>query len=392
MKKIVALLLALVMALSLAACGAKTGEPAAETPKEEAPAAETPAEEPAAEEPAEEPAAEEPAAEEPADDTVYSVKVSGHPYIHALASVYAIDQGYIKLEDPEVDMYAGGPVQNEAIASGAWDVGTTGTGGIVLGAAGYDLKAIGFTTPDENTVDMWVRPDSALAQVEPDEYGVRGTAEDWKGLTILCPTGTSCHMLLISLLDHLGLTQDDINLIDSSVADSYAAFKAGTADVVALWSPFGFQAQEETDWVKVANSVGLGLSQPCVIVATADAIANDWDGVYAYLKAYLKAAEELNANPEMAASLLYDFEEEQGINLSESASLLEVENRPYPTTERNIELFTPDANGSCEANEILLVFARFFESQGKITADDMARLEAEGMVDTSFMEAYAAGK
>ena len=47
MKKLIALLLALVMVLALVACGAKTEEPAAEEP-----AAETPAEEPAAEEPA----------------------------------------------------------------------------------------------------------------------------------------------------------------------------------------------------------------------------------------------------------------------------------------------------------------------------------------------------
>ena len=61
MKKLIAMLLALVMVLTLVACAAK---PAAEEPKTEAPAAE----EPAAEAPAaEEPAAEEPAAEEPAD-------------------------------------------------------------------------------------------------------------------------------------------------------------------------------------------------------------------------------------------------------------------------------------------------------------------------------------
>lgn len=56
MKKLIALLLALVMVLSLVACAAKEEKPA-EEPAEE-PAAETPA--------AEEPAAEEPAAEEPA--------------------------------------------------------------------------------------------------------------------------------------------------------------------------------------------------------------------------------------------------------------------------------------------------------------------------------------
>ena len=321
-----------------------------------------------------------------------NIKVSGHPYIHALPSVYAIEQGYFKCEDTTVDMYAGGPVQNEAIASGAWDVGTTGTGGIVLGAVGYNLKAIGFTAPDENTVDLWVRPDSPLAKCTPDEMGVYGTAEDWKGLTVLCATGTSCHMLLIGLLEHLGLTEDDINLIDTSVADSYAAFKAGTGDVVALWSPFGFQAEEDTDWVKVANAVGLGINQPCVIVATEDAIKKDWDGVYAYLKAYLKAATELNADPEGTAQMLYDFEEEQGISLSETAAVKEVENRPFASIERNEELFTVRDDGGCEANDILLVFAEFFEGQGKISQDDLNKLRENGMVDTSFMEAYMSGK
>lgn len=59
MKKLIALLLALIMVLSLAACGAKSEEPAAEEPAAEEPAAEEPAaEEPAAEEPAAEPSGE----------------------------------------------------------------------------------------------------------------------------------------------------------------------------------------------------------------------------------------------------------------------------------------------------------------------------------------------
>ena len=114
-RKLVALLLAAAMVASMAACGSKEEKPAQEAP--------------AAEDTADNPQESEETAE-PADDTVYDLKVSGHPYIHALASVYAIDQGYFKCEDTTVDMYSGGPVQNEAIASGAWDVGTTGTGEI----------------------------------------------------------------------------------------------------------------------------------------------------------------------------------------------------------------------------------------------------------------------
>ena len=64
MKKLLALLLALVMVLSLAACG-EPKAPATEEPEVEAPAEDKPAEEPAADAPAEEPAEE---TEEPAEE------------------------------------------------------------------------------------------------------------------------------------------------------------------------------------------------------------------------------------------------------------------------------------------------------------------------------------
>ena len=371
-RKWITLLLAAVMVLNMAACGG-SGEEASTEDADSAPATET---------------TEDGETAEAADDTVWDIKVSGHPYLHAMASQYAIDQGYFKCEDPIVDMYSGGPVQNEAIASGAWDVGTTGSGGIALGAVGYNQKAIAFTIPDENTVDLWVRADSPIAQLEPDENGIYGTADDWRGKTIICNTGSSCHMMFLAFLEYLGLSESDVNLIDTTVADSYAAFKAGTGDAVALWSPFGFQAEEETDWVKVASAVQLGLNQPCVVVATEDAIENNWDGVYAYLKAYIQAGNDLTADPEMAAQMLYDFEEEQGISMSESAAQKDIENRPFRTVEEQIELFTVREDGGCEANDILMQFAQYLANQGKITEEDMARLQEEGMVDTSFMEAY----
>ena len=371
-RKWVTLLLAAAMVFNLAACSSGD-QTTADTTENENTSSET---------------GEEGGADTASEDTVYDIKVSGHPYLHAMASQYAIDQGYFNCEDPVVDMYSSGPVQNEAIASGAWDVGTTGSGGIALGAVGYNLKAIAYTIPDENTVDLWVRADSEIAQLEPDENGIYGTADDWRGKTILCNTGSSCHMMLLGLLDYLGLNESDINLIDTSVADSYAAFKAGTGDAVALWSPFGFQAEEETDWVKVASAVDLGLNMPCVVVATEDVIENNWDGVYAYLKAYIQAGNDLMADPEMAAQMLYDFEEEQGINMSESAAAKDIENRPFRTVDEQIELFTVRDDGGCEANDILMQFAEYLAGQGKITEEDMARLQEEGMVDTSFMEAY----
>ena len=77
MKKLIALLCALLMVVSLAACGAKTEEPAAEEPAAEEPAEEPAAEEPAAEEPAEEPA------EEAASYVVGICQLAPHPALDA---------------------------------------------------------------------------------------------------------------------------------------------------------------------------------------------------------------------------------------------------------------------------------------------------------------------
>ena len=110
MKKLIALLLALVMVMGLVACASSTETttetPAAETPAAETPAAETPA--------AEEPAAEEPAAETPAaDETIYiPVMAKGFQHqfwqaVKAGADAAAADYG--------VEIYFDGPASETEI-------------------------------------------------------------------------------------------------------------------------------------------------------------------------------------------------------------------------------------------------------------------------------------
>lgn len=117
MKKLYALLLALCLTLSLAACGStpapatssETPQPAAEAPAAEAPAAETPAAEPAAtEEPesaapeTEEPAAEEPQAEAPAQEGIRGVQLEDG-YENALLNLrIELPNGWIFYNDEQI--------------------------------------------------------------------------------------------------------------------------------------------------------------------------------------------------------------------------------------------------------------------------------------------------
>lgn len=313
------------------------------------------------------------------------LKISHQPYLHALPGVYAEKNGMYDPFDYTVSIYASGPTQNEAIASKAWDVGVTGTGGAILGASGYNLKVIGFSINDTNTVDLWVRPDSPLAKKAKDNKGVFGTGDDWKGKEILCPTGTSCQMALIGTLEHLSLSQKDVKVVDMGVAQSFPAFKAGKGDIVALWSPFGFQAEKE-GWVKVSSAKDLGLYIPCVIVATEDAVKNKPEAVQKWLQVYLDAADKLVSDKAAAATMLYDFEKEQGIKMDMDAAKLDIESRVFPTKAENRQLFKKDADGSSEAQKVLLKFADFLISQGKLKQEDKQKMINSQFVDSSFME------
>lgn len=362
MKKILALVLAVLMLTTvLAGCGSSASTPTA------APTApETPAESDAT--PAE------------ATQEIVELKMSHHPYVHGLPSIYAAENGiYDNYFDYNIDIYANGPVQNEAIASGSWEVGTTGLGGAVLGVIGYNMKILGFTTPDTNTTDIWVRSDSPLASATVDADGVYGTADDWRGLTILCNRGTICHMVLLGTLEHLGLTENDVNIVDASVANCFTAFLSGEGDVVCIWDAMG-QKAVENGWVKVSSATAVGIDLPALIVCTEDAYNNKPEAVKQWLKIYFDATDVLLADPDGAAALLYDYQTSEGVSVTEGDCATTIQLRPFYSLQDQLQFFTPDADGNTRAHEVLMQYADFMLSQGNISQEDYDAMASSDFV------------
>lgn len=359
MKKTLALLLVLAMlAAILSGCGKTATAPETSQPKQtEAPAeAETPAKQ------------------------IVDLKMSHHPYIHALPSIYADRNGmYEDYFNYTIDIYANGPVQNEAIASGSWEVGTTGLGGAVLGVIGYNMKILGFTTPDTNTTDIWVRADSPLASAAVDENGVYGTADDWRGLTILCNRGTVCHMVLLGTLEYLGLTESDVNIVDASVANCYTAFLSGEGDVVCIWDAMGQKALAN-GWVKVSSAPAVGIELPALIVCTEEAYNNKPEAVKQWLKTYFEATDALLADPDGAIELLYDYQTSEGISVTEEDCATTFELRPIFPLSAQQEYFKPDADGHTRAYDILMSYADFMLSQGNITQENYDKMASSDFI------------
>ena len=321
---------------------------------------------------------------EAADSGLDVIKVSHHPYIHGLPSIVAVDQGIYEKHGlaPEITMYSGGPAQNEACASDAWQVGTTGMAGAVVGCVGYDFKVIGATAYEGSTVDIWVRPDHPIAQVSGQIEGapdIKGTPDLWKGQTIICQSASNCHLVLLATLEKLGLTGDDITMVDMQVAQSYPAFKAGEADMVALWSPFGYQAEKD-GWIKVSSAEAVGLDFYTLMIATDKAIKENPDLVQRWVETYIEATDVIRNNQEDAVQWLYDFSLDEGIMTTLDNCKMDIELRPFPTVEEQKQLM------SGELQDLFLTFAQFLVDQGNLQQADYDKLATGSFIDPTFIE------
>ncbi|MDD7271092.1 MAG: ABC transporter substrate-binding protein [Spirochaetales bacterium] len=314
------------------------------------------------------------------------IRVSHHPYIHGLPTTVAIDNGIYEANGlkPEVTMYGGGAAQNEAIASDAWDVGTTGLAGAVVGCIGYDMKVIGATVYDGKTIDIWVRPDSDLAKTKgqiSDHPEVYGTADTWKGKKIICQGVSNCSLVLAKTLSLFGLTTKDVEVIDMTVAQAYPAFRAGEADAVALWAPFGYLAADQ-GWVKVSSAEAVGVDFYNLIIATDKAVKEKPELVKRWLKTYTEGVEVIRANQDKAPEWLYEFSMDEGITTNVNDCKKEIALRPFPTVEQQKDLMN---NGGLL--NMFLNFAQYMLEQGNITQESYDKLATGSFLDPQFINA-----
>ena len=245
MKKIIALIMALVMVLSLAACGEKA-------PVDEG------------------------------NDTPETIKLNiGYmPNYGSLWSVTtAIEKGYFAEAGIEVQLweFADGPTIINAMESGTIDMGYIGHGAHKLCIQG---KAKIF----------------ALSHISNGDAVIGGpnvkTLADLKGKTVGYTGGTSSEDILKNALAKAGLTMSDITAMEMGAENLTTAALSGSLDAVACWSPNSLKIMDE--WIgctKLADNVmfaDTSVSLASWIVLDKYASENA-DKVLAFTKALYKA-------------------------------------------------------------------------------------------------------
>ena len=380
MKKLIALLLALVMVLGLVACGA-------------APAPEAPAEEPKAEAPK----AEEPKAEAPAEpELVWGLKpfeekqtlrvgfFTGSPlsYPFLFADNLGIfDQLNIELE---YTCFTGGPAMMEANAE--WDIASCGLGGLANGLYGYDFHLIDINDYEENLA-LFAREGSALA-ADP------ANPDNWKGITAVYPAGTTAQAVLADYLQSIGLSLADIESVNMDNSNALTGFSGGTGDVLGCWNAIALSA-EDAGHVRISDSGKQGYPAPCGTFATKQIMEENFDLVATAVAVFHLAVEwcyESEENMAQAAQWYLDHCDEEGFLCNEDIAARTMDWYRGPTVDEFINIFTetaPDAAGLYTSRELLkaerdiLVGLDFFITEGKYTNEDRTRYLDECRIDPS---------
>ena len=217
MKKLLALMLALVMVFALAACGDSGEATAPPTPATTEPAADT----------------TDPSAETPLEPI--TIKVGYMNNYGSLWSVLTADQmGYMEEQGItlELSSFADGPTIISAMESGSIDIGYIGDGAHKLCAAG-NAEII------------------ALSHISNGDAVIGGpnvtTLEDLAGKTVAYAAGTSSEVILTNALNSVGLTMDDITAMNMDPSAIVTAMLTEDVDACALWSPESLTVLEQVE-------------------------------------------------------------------------------------------------------------------------------------------------
>ena len=225
MKKLTALLLALVMVMSLAACSSDAPEPTKD---------------PAPTQTSQVPTGQESKDPEPAGPEPITLRIAYMPNYASLWGVLSADkQGFFAEEGITIELteFPDGPSEIAAMESGKIDLAYIGKGAHRLCILG---NAVIFAPSSVHTTDrVVVLPDSGIE-----------TVEDLKGKTIAFNSGSSSEATLNSALTVAGLTRDDVKLMDLSIDNIVPAAVSRTIDAAVCWNPYSSEIIKQVEGAK----------------------------------------------------------------------------------------------------------------------------------------------
>ncbi|MCD8011724.1 MAG: ABC transporter substrate-binding protein [Lachnospiraceae bacterium] len=157
-------------------------------------------------------------------------------YAALWAVLTGIEKGYFEEEGLTLNLYefADGPTEIAAMESGTIDLAYIGNGAHKLCITG---SAVIFALQQVDNSDSIIVNTS---------HGIE-SLEDLAGKKIGYASGTSSESSLLSALDYVGLTWDDIEPYEMEATNFVSAMVSESIDAVTAWSPYTLQILNELE-------------------------------------------------------------------------------------------------------------------------------------------------
>lgn len=305
---------------------------------------------------------------------------------------YAKKMGWDKEEGLDIAMHLfnSGPAQMEALPAKQWVLGSTGAGGQLTGIIRHNVYSVAATI-NEGINQLFLRPGIPAAKIKgwnPEYPEVLGSPDTVRGMKILYTTQTTVHYMIGKWLEVLGLTFDDVTLVNMDQASAVAAFERGIGDAVALWAPFVFTA-ERNHWPLAAT--GESLKMPTVASYVGD---REWcdahpDLVAKFLRLHFRVAQMMRdegLSPRIVNLHRQYMNEFCGIKMTEEESKRDLELHPRWTYDEVLDVMKKPEGGRSKAEQWQDQIADFFASIGRFSKDEIANVKNCDNVTDKFLK------
>jgi sulfonate transport system substrate-binding protein len=215
----------------------------------------------------------------------------------------AIDQGFFEEQGLSVELAQPFPTGVDALnALQAGEVQFVQAGTPTIGAIleGMDLVYLGNYTGSSTQLGI----DQTMALVAAPDSGIDGDdLSTLQGKRIGVSIGSINHLYILGILREVGLTPDDVNLVNTDPPDIPVAVETGGLDAAAIWDPWPIITAAEVEGATEVVRGGGYLPFIGYIVALRDYVEENPDTVRAFLAARAQADQWMRQNPDDAAEV-----------------------------------------------------------------------------------------
>ena len=256
--------------------------------------------------------------------------------IISIPTVYAEEKGYFDDLGLDVNliMFPNGSPENEGLAAEQLDVASNGLASVYSTASGL-CDWIAESDSGRSPQRFMSVKGSPVARSQGREFPASRicTAAQIpsKGLTVLGPTSTMEQWIANSYFAQFGLTAgSDYEYLNMDRAAAAQAILTGEGDVFVATDVDYCNMMESNNMVEVADCMEATDTEfKNGFLARKDILADRYDDVVLFLQGMCKAAEELQADPDLRNEFALKFYSENGKPADENDVKTETEIRPF---------------------------------------------------------------